>query len=56
MDNQQIVFIVDMEDEPLHTNDHPVCNDPTCPCHATMHDDSIFSDFWMTDAEIYQGL
>jgi hypothetical protein len=21
------------EDEPIHTDDHPYCDDPTCPCH-----------------------
>jgi hypothetical protein len=21
-----------MEDEPLHTDEHPQCDDPTCPC------------------------
>lgn len=56
MDNQQIVIIVEIEDVPLHTDDHPYCNDLTCPCHASMHDGDIFSDFWMTDVEIYQGL
>jgi hypothetical protein len=26
--------IVIMEDEPIHTPDHPFCgSDPTCPCH-----------------------
>lgn len=26
-------FPVLMEDEPLHTDEHPFCDDPTCPCH-----------------------
>ena len=24
---------VEMEDEPIHTNEHPFCQDMTCPCH-----------------------
>lgn len=54
MDNQQIAWIVNMEEVPLHTDDRPYCEDATCPCHADH--DSIFADFWMTDVEIYQGL
>jgi hypothetical protein len=26
-------MIVLMEDEITHTQDHPCCNDPSCPCH-----------------------
>ncbi len=28
-----IVFIVMMEDAPVHTNEHPYCDDRLCPCH-----------------------
>jgi len=34
MENQQIVLLVEMEDELLHTDESPVCDDPTCPCHC----------------------
>ena len=26
-------IILPMEDEPLHTAEHPFCFDPTCSCH-----------------------
>ena len=26
-------LIVLMEDEVIHTDDHPFCDDPTCGCH-----------------------
>lgn len=26
-------LIVLMEDPIIHTNEHPICDDPTCPCH-----------------------
>lgn len=33
MENQKIILLVEMEDEPIHTNDHPECVDLECPCH-----------------------
>lgn len=27
------VFIVRMEDELIHTDEHPFCSDDPCPCH-----------------------
>ena len=30
--HQQRPLIVLMEDEIIHTNDHPFCGDPTCGC------------------------
>lgn len=27
-------IVIVMEDEIIHTDAHPVCDDPTCPCHA----------------------
>jgi hypothetical protein len=37
------IFIVLMEDEPLHTDEHPYCDDMTCPCQddlaATLEQD-----------------
>lgn len=37
MTSQQIVWIVcfDEDDQPIHTLDHPECEDVECPCHAT---------------------
>lgn len=32
-DTQQVAAIVLMEDEMIHTDDHPFCHDATCPCH-----------------------
>ncbi len=26
-------LVVLMEDEIIHTDEHPVCSDSTCPCH-----------------------
>ena len=26
-------LVVLMEDELVHTDEHPVCSDSTCPCH-----------------------
>jgi len=26
-------IIIPMEDAPMHTDEHPVCTDNTCPCH-----------------------
>lgn len=31
--NSNVVLVVLMEDEKLHTDEHPTCSDPTCPCH-----------------------
>jgi hypothetical protein len=28
------ILEVIMEDEIVHDDDHPECDDPTCPCHA----------------------
>ncbi len=35
---QPVVLIVFMEDAPVHTDDHTVCNDPTCPCRDEYED------------------
>ena len=32
-DQHPIALVVTMEDEQLHTDAHPFCNDLTCPCH-----------------------
>ena len=35
-------IVIPMEDEPLHTQQHPFCStDPTCPCHG---DPELLSD------------
>jgi hypothetical protein len=26
-------ILIPMEDDLLHTNEHPFCDDPTCGCH-----------------------
>ncbi len=31
--NSNVVLVVWMEDEKLHTDEHPTCSDPTCPCN-----------------------
>lgn len=31
--NSNVVLVVVMLDEKLHTDEHPTCNDPACPCH-----------------------
>jgi hypothetical protein len=36
MENQQIVLIVAMEDEPLHTDGRPECDDLACSCHKSL--------------------
>jgi hypothetical protein len=30
---ENLVFIVTMLDDLVHTDEHPLCSDPTCPCH-----------------------
>jgi Protein of unknown function, DUF488 len=30
---KQSPLLVLMEDEPIHTEERPLCDDPTCPCH-----------------------
>ena len=37
--NERTVFIVWIEDgdELIHTDEHPFCNDPDCPCHEDSH-------------------
>jgi hypothetical protein len=34
-------IIIPMEDDILHTQSHPFCSDPTCPCHE---DSELLSD------------
>ncbi len=44
-------FLVLMEDEMIHTDDHPFCSiDPTCPCHE---DPALISE---VHAAVEQGL
>ena len=32
--HQQVPIVISMEDDPLHTEEHPFCStDPGCPCH-----------------------
>ncbi len=31
--------VVIMLDEPVHTDEYPYCDDPTCPCHADVERD-----------------
>jgi len=31
-----VALVVTMEDEKLHNDDHPFCNDLTCPCHRVI--------------------
>jgi hypothetical protein len=32
--HQRDLIIITMEDDPIHTEEHPFCStDPTCPCH-----------------------
>ncbi len=34
-------IVIPMEDDILHTQSHPFCSDPTCPCHE---DQELLSD------------
>jgi hypothetical protein len=34
-------IVILMEDDILHTQSHPFCSDPTCPCHE---DAELLSD------------
>ncbi len=34
-------IVILMEDDILHTQSHPFCSDPTCPCHE---DQELLSD------------
>lgn len=36
VESGQVAPIVLMEDELVHTNEHPICGDPTCPCAQDM--------------------
>jgi len=32
--HEQVPIVIPVEDDPLHTEEHPFCSsDPTCPCH-----------------------
>lgn len=31
-----LALVVTLEDEPLHTDDHPFCCDLVCPCHTVL--------------------
>lgn len=33
---QTVALIVTMEDENLHTDNHPFCSDILCPCHESI--------------------
>ncbi len=37
----QTPIVIPMEDPILHTQSHPFCGDPTCPCHE---DSELLSD------------
>jgi len=31
--HEQTPIVIPMEDDILHTQSHPFCSDPSCPCH-----------------------
>lgn len=33
--------LVPCEDEPTHTDEHPWCSDPKCPCHEVVTDEHM---------------
>ena len=39
-DQHTIALVVEMEDEQLHTDEHPFCDDILCPCHMTIDPDT----------------
>lgn len=41
---EDFVFVVWMEDELVHTDEHPFCNDVTCGCHS---DAQLNQEFFM---------
>ena len=32
-ENGNVLPVIPCEDEFIHTEDHPICDDPTCFCH-----------------------
>ncbi len=38
---EQTPIVIPMEDDILHTQSHPFCSDPSCPCHD---DQELLSD------------
>lgn len=35
-------IVIPMEDDLVHTDENPVCDDPTCPCHEGEQEESEF--------------
>jgi hypothetical protein len=51
-------IIIPMEDDLIHTNEHPICDDPTCPCHEYQIGDRVqimveFVDGWQHQGTVY---
>lgn len=43
------VLPVIMEDAPIHTDAHPVCGDPTCPCHGALALEALPAPMGLSD-------
>ncbi len=39
--HQNHPIVIPMEDDIIHTQEHPFCSDPSCPCHE---DSALLSD------------
>ncbi len=37
--------VIPVEDELIHTGDHPFCSDESCPCHDTATNDELFAEY-----------
>lgn len=37
--------VVLMDDEPLHTDEHPFCGSESCPCHDTATNGELFEEY-----------
>lgn len=43
-----ICFYIPCEDEPVHTSEHPFCNDPTCVCLV----EKAFDDGYVSEEDM----
>lgn len=50
--NARVSIVVLMEDDLLHTADHPFCDDRSCPCHSIDN----FEAIWSLKTQLAQGL
>jgi len=39
-------IVIPMEDDLLHTQKHPYCDDPACPCHTHKEEHTSANSGW----------